>query len=74
MDPTQKFLVWIADVFGLPICGVGFLNNLDNAKSAGFFIVGMIYAMARTFFYIVEKRDAKRLRDWEHEQRLKQKQ
>lgn len=61
----------IMDLFGLPFWLLGILKNLDNIKSSILFLVGLIYAMSRLYFYVVQRRQAvreKELNLWHQEQ------
>lgn len=66
----SKVIAWlIADVLGFSTAFVGWINNLDNVKSAILFVIGSIYMGARTYFYIRKGIMNMRKDRWEQEER-----
>lgn len=65
-----KVIAWlIADVLGFSTAFIGWINNLDNVKSAIMFILGVIYLGARTYFYIRRGMNLLRKERWEQDER-----
>lgn len=63
--------IWICDTLGITSALLGWVNNLDNVKSTILFIMGLIYFLVRTYFFIVEKNIAIRKARFEQKQREK---
>lgn len=69
---VQVKIGWvIADFLGFSSAFLGWINNLDNVKSAVLFVLGAIYMSARTYFYIRKGMHEIRKQDWEDEDRKK---
>lgn len=71
---AQFKIAWlIADLLGFSSAFLGWINNLDNVKSAVLFIIGSVYMMARTYFYIRRGNNQIRKEKWEQGEREKKK-
>lgn len=60
MAEIKWTLSLIANIIGVPLYIGGILSNLDNVKSSILFLIALIFGMAKTYFYIVQKRQAVR--------------
>jgi hypothetical protein len=59
-------LVWmLMDFLGIPLTLLGIIANLDNVKSAILAILGIIYLMVRIYFYVIQKQQAVREKEYE---------
>lgn len=63
----QAKIMWLllADFIGIPTSIYGFILNLDNVKSAVIALLAIIYLMVRIFFYVVQKKQAVREKEFQ---------
>lgn len=60
-----KWAIILADIFGIPISLLGIVANMDNIKSAIIAILAIAYLCCRMFYYVVQKKQA--IRDKEYD-------
>lgn len=73
MVEGKAIALFFGDVFGFSFAFLGWLNNLDNVKSAVMFILGSAYIGARLYFYIRRQLILLRKEKWEQDEREKNK-
>lgn len=73
MVEGKAIALFVGDIFGWSFAFLGWLNNLDNVKSAVMFILGSAYLGARLYFYIRRQMLAVRKEKWEQDEREKKK-
>src|SRR6187431_3283701 len=56
---------FILDCFGFSTAFLGFITNLDNIKSAILAILGIVYMGVRMFYYIKQKEQALREKEYD---------
>ncbi len=68
---------WIITIVGLPTyfgaIWLNIQNNSDNWKANILFILGGVFLIARIIVYVIKARQDIRLREWEFEQKTKEK-
>lgn len=60
-----KYMWILLDFIGLPTAVYGFILNMDNVKSSVIGLLAIIYLMCRIYFYVVEKKQAVRKKEFE---------
>lgn len=60
-----KWTLILADFLGIPIYFLGIYDNINNVRSAVLFIVGLTYVMFRIYFYVIQRKQAVRDKEYE---------
>jgi len=61
-----KAMLWaVGDIIGIPMSVWGFILNIDNVKSAIIALLVIVYLMVRLYFYVVQKKQAVREKEYD---------
>lgn len=66
MEMAQAKVLWlIADLLGFPATILGIIYNIDNIKGLILFILAAAYLSVRLYFFIIQKKQAIREKEYE---------